>query len=427
MPYRPRPGTAPIPNKPGATNWVEKAGGLPSYIRRIAEHLRGQGKSTSVAIATAVNTVKRWAAGGTVTAHGGSRVTAKTQAQASAALADWNRKKAQSHSNPAAPASRLVLLAERLSDDLSKCVILSSSDFRTIFSEADVSGKLDLTATSALTTEVRKKALKKGRAMKPLSGSKTPRFPINDAEDVTKAVHALGRAKGDKSKVIAHIKRAAKKVSGGWERIPDSWKSSSLSVPAQYVTVADDGAYVDLAGQTYGPFGIVDAEANAYTLDLAWSDASRKAAAAARRSKGRGAGAPSARPRLVTRTARARRTTAPLVGKAARRRITKAFRAGQGPSVRQVRKRLVRKYDVNQSGRLGAREIRRIRTDRKINRLTRKLARKTAKIKRLNTPPSSYGRGGGMSKGATRGLAGSSRSSGSTRVALHRYRRIGAY
>lgn len=98
MPYTPRPGTAPIPNKPGKTNWVEKAGGLPSYIRRIAEHLKGQGKSTSVAIATAVNTVKRWAAGGTVTAHGGPRVSAKTQAQAAAALASWNAKKAKSHS-----------------------------------------------------------------------------------------------------------------------------------------------------------------------------------------------------------------------------------------------------------------------------------------------------------------------------------------
>lgn len=71
---------------------------MPSYIRRIAEHLIGQGKSTSVAIATAVNTVKRWAAGGTVTAHGGPRVSAKTQAQAQAALADWNRKKAQARS-----------------------------------------------------------------------------------------------------------------------------------------------------------------------------------------------------------------------------------------------------------------------------------------------------------------------------------------
>lgn len=78
-------------------NWVDKAGGLPSYIERIAVHLHDGGMSISRAIATAVNTVKRWAAGGTVRANGGQRVTAKTQAQAAAALADWEAKKASAH------------------------------------------------------------------------------------------------------------------------------------------------------------------------------------------------------------------------------------------------------------------------------------------------------------------------------------------
>lgn len=45
-------------------NWVEKVGGLPSYIRRIAEHLQAKGMGESHAIASAVNTVKRWARGG---------------------------------------------------------------------------------------------------------------------------------------------------------------------------------------------------------------------------------------------------------------------------------------------------------------------------------------------------------------------------
>lgn len=79
-------------------NWVDKAGGLPSYIERIARHLHAQGMSISAAIASSVNTVKRWAAGGTVRANGGQRVTAKTQAQAAAALADWERKKASARS-----------------------------------------------------------------------------------------------------------------------------------------------------------------------------------------------------------------------------------------------------------------------------------------------------------------------------------------
>src|SRR4051812_16191846 len=85
-----------LPDKPGVNNWVDAAGGLPSYIRRIAEHLYGGGMSVSVAIATAVNTVKRWAAGGTVRANGGSKVTAKTQSLAAKAVAEWEAKKARS-------------------------------------------------------------------------------------------------------------------------------------------------------------------------------------------------------------------------------------------------------------------------------------------------------------------------------------------
>jgi hypothetical protein len=83
---------------PGKQNWVDKAGGLPSYIERIAKHLHyEQGYSISRAIATAVNTVKRWAAGGTVTEHGTSkRVSPQTQAQAAKAVAEWEAKKAKS-------------------------------------------------------------------------------------------------------------------------------------------------------------------------------------------------------------------------------------------------------------------------------------------------------------------------------------------
>jgi hypothetical protein len=69
-------------------NWVEKAGGLPKYIERIAKHLHYEkGMDIGHAIAVAVNTVKRWAAGG-----GG--VTAKTKAKAAAAVAEWEKKKA---------------------------------------------------------------------------------------------------------------------------------------------------------------------------------------------------------------------------------------------------------------------------------------------------------------------------------------------
>lgn len=83
---------------PGKQNWVDKAGGLPSYIERIAKHLHyEQGMEISRAIAVAVNTVKRWAAGGTVTEHGTTRhISPKTQALAAKAVAEWEAKKARS-------------------------------------------------------------------------------------------------------------------------------------------------------------------------------------------------------------------------------------------------------------------------------------------------------------------------------------------
>lgn len=91
-----------LERKPGGPdNWVEETGGLPSYIERIAKHLHYEkGYSISRSIAVAVNTVKRWAAGGTVTEHGTTkRVSPATQAKAAAALASWNAKKAASHAN----------------------------------------------------------------------------------------------------------------------------------------------------------------------------------------------------------------------------------------------------------------------------------------------------------------------------------------
>jgi hypothetical protein len=64
-------------------NWVDKVGGLPSYIERIAKHIHSDsGLSISHAIAAAVNRVKVLAA--------------KGNAQAIKALAEWNAKKARS-------------------------------------------------------------------------------------------------------------------------------------------------------------------------------------------------------------------------------------------------------------------------------------------------------------------------------------------
>lgn len=82
----------------GPDNWVERAGGLPSYIERIAKHLHYErGYTISRAIASAVNTVKRWARMGKVAKYGDphhKHVTAATAAKAAAAVAEWNAKRA---------------------------------------------------------------------------------------------------------------------------------------------------------------------------------------------------------------------------------------------------------------------------------------------------------------------------------------------
>lgn len=79
-----------LPNKKGKTNWVEKSGGLPSYIKRIAKHLHHEeGMEVGRAIATAVNTVKKWA-------RGGDNVKEKTKALAIKAVGQWEAKKGKS-------------------------------------------------------------------------------------------------------------------------------------------------------------------------------------------------------------------------------------------------------------------------------------------------------------------------------------------
>lgn len=87
-----------LERKPGGPdNWVERAGGLPKYIERIAKHLHYEkGFSISRAIATAVNTVKRWARMGKVAKYGDpnkKHVSPKTALLAANAVAQWEAKK----------------------------------------------------------------------------------------------------------------------------------------------------------------------------------------------------------------------------------------------------------------------------------------------------------------------------------------------
>lgn len=177
-------GTHPdVPNKPNTENWVEESGGLPPYIRRIAKHLMSdQQYSTSRAIATAVNTVKRWARGGAVTEGGENTVTAKTQAQAAKALASWKSKAAST----SVPVSR---------------------------EGTPMSETFELRDFSA---EERREAQEAGHAVT-IGDEKVPSYPIKNREDLKNAVK-LFRAKRGKysssvqNKVRRHILERAREL-----------------------------------------------------------------------------------------------------------------------------------------------------------------------------------------------------------------------
>lgn len=78
-------------------NWVEKAGGLPAYIKRIASHLRKEGgMDESHAIATAVNAAKKMCATGDLNFPGHQDVNPGSRAEACAAVAEWDAKRAGS-------------------------------------------------------------------------------------------------------------------------------------------------------------------------------------------------------------------------------------------------------------------------------------------------------------------------------------------
>lgn len=69
-------------------NWVERGGGLPPYVRKLARAIMKTGKSKSQAISIAIGRIKKWAAGG-------DGVDADTKAKAAKALAAWEALKAK--------------------------------------------------------------------------------------------------------------------------------------------------------------------------------------------------------------------------------------------------------------------------------------------------------------------------------------------
>lgn len=104
-------------------NWVDDAGGLPGYIDRIRKHLEKKGMTTSHAIATAVNVVKKMCSTGDVNFPGKQEVNAGSQAEACAAVAQWEEMKAkhsteaESFANDAAGASTVAENVETIPAD----------------------------------------------------------------------------------------------------------------------------------------------------------------------------------------------------------------------------------------------------------------------------------------------------------------------
>jgi 2'-5' RNA ligase len=83
-----------IEGEPGElANWVDKAGGLPPYIKRIEKHLEARGMAKSRAIATAVNVVKKACSTGDLNFPGVQKENAGSQAEACAAVARWESMK----------------------------------------------------------------------------------------------------------------------------------------------------------------------------------------------------------------------------------------------------------------------------------------------------------------------------------------------
>ncbi len=82
-----------LDESPGS-NWVQDVGGLPEYICQVARAIKRSGKSTSRAIAIAVDRMKKWSTG--------VGVDKDTQAKAAAALAEWEAKRVKSKARTAA-------------------------------------------------------------------------------------------------------------------------------------------------------------------------------------------------------------------------------------------------------------------------------------------------------------------------------------
>lgn len=96
------------------------------------------------------------------------------------------------------------------------------------------------------TAAKRAQALKKGLAMPPAKGQPAgqARYPVENADDLDKAIRAVGRGSGDHNAIRKHIMAAAKKL-GLSSKIPDNWnvdgslKPMAASAAPEFAALAD--------------------------------------------------------------------------------------------------------------------------------------------------------------------------------------------
>lgn len=81
-------------------NWVEKKGGLPDYIDRIAVHLHDGGAPIGVAIATAINAAKKMCSTGDLNWPGLQHVNPGSRSEACAAVSQWEAMKTSHEGEP---------------------------------------------------------------------------------------------------------------------------------------------------------------------------------------------------------------------------------------------------------------------------------------------------------------------------------------
>lgn len=186
---------APLDRSP-RKNEVERRGGLPMYIRRIANHLHAEkGMTISHAIAVAKNAANRMCASGDLNFPGRQNVNAGSRAEACAAIADWN---ARIKGSGITKGKGIQSQAQR--DKAYIAMLAKDPVVKRYFSQA------------------RRETLRGQGKTDPHGG-----FPLEKAIDVKNAVRAIGRAKNpamEKKRIIAAAKRF-----GCMHYIPDDWTS----------------------------------------------------------------------------------------------------------------------------------------------------------------------------------------------------------